>query len=807
MRSRGFIIAMLLLPGLFCFGQKKQNDPVAHDKEVRSMIAFLEYMLNTLGDAETANRDKDVLVMESYAKIFRDAKVQIEDDLDENRKVITNKDVQAYLKDVDFFFKDVQFEFDIENIETRGSGAERIVYRVALRRNLTGTTLDGKKVNNTQPRFVEINYDNSSQDLKIASIYTNEFNEKEALTAWWNSLSYEWQSIFRNQLNISDSVSLYDIREMTSIDTLDLSGNQFIQKIEPLSQLLDLRRLSIAHTEVVDLSPLRNLTNLVNLNIAHTKTTDLSALRYCLSLERLNLSHTDVDSVNVLSRLVNLNSLDLSGTDIADFSPLADIHKLKTLNLSRTPIHSVDMIDSLSNLQTLDISHTKVDTLSALASLKKLEVLNLDSLPIQSIDALSSLTSLRILQMNHTRLRKLEPLLNLNKLQRVYCDNTRIDQKIADAFTSQRPNVLIIFDSEDLRGWWSDIPNVWKDVLSRAARISMKPTKEELARITNLDSINLSNYTTIKNLQPLTRLLKLQVVIAHHTGIRNLEPLRNLDQLRTVDISNTEVNDITVLAKHQNLQSLLADETQVSRIDTLGEVKSLKRIYADGSRVNDEEVKQLIRQNPGVLVVYKTTELEEWWNGLTDAWRLALQEQINVNTKPTRQNFHRLILVEAIRIKNIPVNDLSALHPFLRLKELTLQGTSVTTLGPLAELPTLELVHINGSAVRELDALAYLEALRDVDISNTPVDDLEPLRNCGNLSKLNCAGTNVKKLAPLRDLANLAFLDCSNTPVRSLRDVEELGLRHLRCFNTKISSGKISDFQEKNPDCEIVYYR
>jgi len=771
------------------------------------MVAFFEYMLNTLGDVETSNRDKDVLVMESYAKIFRDPKVQVEDDLDENRKVITNKDVQAYLKDVDFFFKDVQFEFNIEDIETRGSSDERIVYRVSLNRNLTGTTLDGKKVNNTQPRFIEINYDNSSQDLKIVSIYTNEFNEKEALTAWWRSLSYEWQSIFRNHLDISDSVSLHDIREMTSIDTLDLSGNQFIQNIEPLSQLLDLRRLNIAHTAVSDLSPLRNLTNLVNLNVSHTATTDLTPLRYCLSLERLNLSNTPVDSLTILGRLINLKSLDLSKTKVIDFSPLKKIETLKTLNISRTSINDLDVLDSLSYLHTLDISHTNVDTLAGIQQLKKLEVLNMDSLPVESIDGLAKLTALRILQMNHTQLKNLVALVDLQKLQRIYCDNTGINQNIADAFTNKRPNVLVIFDSEDLRGWWSDIPNVWKDVLSRTARISMNPTKEELARITNLDSVNFANYTSIKSLQPLARLLKLQVVIAHHTGVRDLEPLRTLDQLRRVDISHTEVNDISVFANHRNLQSLMADETQIARIDTLSAIKSLKRIYADGSRVTDDEVKRLLEVNPDVLVVYKTTVLEEWWHGLTDAWRLALQEQINVNTKPTRQNFHRLIMMEAVTIKDIPVDDLSALSPFLRLKELTLQGTAVTTLGALAEVQSMELLHVNGSAVRDIAPLSELYELRDLDISNTPVDDLEPLRNLRNLHKLNCSGTNVKKLKPLADLKALTFLDCSNTGVRSLRDVEDLSLQHLRCFNTKISPGKVSVFKDKNPECSVVYYR
>ncbi len=83
----------------------------ANDEKVRDLVAFFQLLLNTLGSSTTSARDKDVVITQSYAKIFRDAKVQIEDDLDEDRKTITNKDVVAYLKDVDFFFTDARFEF------------------------------------------------------------------------------------------------------------------------------------------------------------------------------------------------------------------------------------------------------------------------------------------------------------------------------------------------------------------------------------------------------------------------------------------------------------------------------------------------------------------------------------------------------------------------------------------------------------------------------------------------------------------------------------------------------------------------
>ena len=75
-----------------------------NEEKVKDVVAFFELLLNTLGSNSTSARDKEIVITESYAKIFRDDKVQVEDDLDENRSVITNKDIVAYLKDVDFFF-------------------------------------------------------------------------------------------------------------------------------------------------------------------------------------------------------------------------------------------------------------------------------------------------------------------------------------------------------------------------------------------------------------------------------------------------------------------------------------------------------------------------------------------------------------------------------------------------------------------------------------------------------------------------------------------------------------------------------
>ena len=80
-------------------------------EQIRRLMGFLEFSLNTLGSSETSTREKEIIINESYLKAFLNDKVQIEDDLDENREILTYKDVQAYLKDVDFFFKEATFQF------------------------------------------------------------------------------------------------------------------------------------------------------------------------------------------------------------------------------------------------------------------------------------------------------------------------------------------------------------------------------------------------------------------------------------------------------------------------------------------------------------------------------------------------------------------------------------------------------------------------------------------------------------------------------------------------------------------------
>src|SRR5690606_3624013 len=226
------------------------------------------------------------IIRDSYQKIFRDENVQVEDDLLLDRKVITNKDVTAYLKDVEFFFKDAQFKFKIREVKPSIKDNDELFFIVSLDRTLFAIGLNDEEIENTQPRFVEINLDKESNELKIASIYTTKLSRDKELTEWWNTLSLEWSSYFREKYNFSeDSLTIDQILAVSDIDSLDLSGNTIIQDLSPLLALRELKYIDISSTNISDLSPISNVTFLSYLDISNTPTEDIQFIKYS---ERLN---------------------------------------------------------------------------------------------------------------------------------------------------------------------------------------------------------------------------------------------------------------------------------------------------------------------------------------------------------------------------------------------------------------------------------------------------------------------------------------------------------------------------------------
>lgn len=784
---------------------KQVQNPVEDEKQVREIVSFLQYMLNTLGSSSTSSRDKDVLVTESYSKIFRDGKVQVEDDLDDEREVITNKDIVAYLRDVDFFFNDVKFELVIENIKTSTMPNGELFYKVSARRNMTGTTAEGKSVNNSIPRFIEVNFNPSDQDLRIVSIYTNQFNEKESLTNWWKELSYEWQSVFKRTLSLTDSVQFSDIKSIIAIQELQLSNNTYIQDLEPLAQLNSLRLLNLSGTAVHDLTAIRNLTELAELNLAGTKVKDLGPLRYSNKLETLNINDTDVTEITVVEKMKSLRELKMNKTAVVDFAPIANLTALQKADLSDTKISSLSPFQNLVQLTELNISGTPVADLTPLTSLKNLQSLDVDSTDVRDIQPLANLEKLRVVHANATLIADLMPLQKLVHLEKIYSDQTQVTYAAAQAFKAVSPNVLVIFDSKDLSIWWTTLSPEWKSIFSKAAAIGLDPSKEELAKVPLLDSINLNGDSRINTLEPLRKLSKLKTIIASKTGITDVSPLQEHQEINYLDISETNVTDISPLSRFTTLRILRADKSKIENIE-LYAIPGLEKLYADQTTVNDITAREFLVKNPKCLLIYKTNALNRWWGNLSEHWKKVFQVQLGYGSA-TRENLHALVEQDVLQFKDAPVTSLSALSEFVQLKELHFSGTAISRISPLDNFSFLTSLHAINSPIQKIDSLYLLTELEDLDISNTPVDDLSVIGRLKNLKKLNCAGTQIRRLDPLEKLQALEYLDCSNTNVNRLTALDYLPLKTLKCYNTKVSNRAIENFKESHPECSVVYYR
>ncbi|MEQ1586233.1 MAG: leucine-rich repeat domain-containing protein [Cyclobacteriaceae bacterium] len=784
----------------------QKKDAVAEEKKVRDIVAFLEFMLNTLGNSSTPVRDKEVLITESYAKIFRDTKVQVEDDLDNDRKVVTNKDIVAYLKDVNFFFHDVRFEFTIESITSNALPNGQTFFKVTTTRNLKGSTSDLTPVNTTLPRYIEINYNPNDQDLKIVSIYTHEFDEKLALMSWWNELSFEWQSIFTKELALQDSVTVSDLKRITALTELNISNNRFVQDLAPLSHLINLTSLNLSNTSISDLTPIRNLTELVSLNISNTKIKDLSSLKYSNKLERFILNQTAVEDILVVEKMPVLQQVEMSGTPVVNFTPLAKLSELQHASISNTRLASLAPFETLVNLTDLNLSSTLVADLQPLNQLRTLERLTLDSTLIRNLQGLGSLEVLKILSINNTSITDLTPLHKLENLEKIYCDGTGINQAAADSFMAANQNVLVIFNSEDLKVWWDRLSVVWQTVFIKAATLSDVPTKEELAKIPSLDSINLGGNKNIDNLEPLGRLVKLKVLIANNTSISDLSPFHELTEIIYLDISNTNARNLSVLSSLAHLKVLKADGSKIENVDKLT-LSSLEKFYADDCSVDDITAATFLEKNPTCLLVYKTVILKAWWNNLSENWKEAFTKQLSTNPSATRENLHTLVEQQALHINDAPISDLTALGEYVRLKELHLSGTSITNITFTNNILFLKSLHVKNSPLQNIESVSVLTELEDLDISNTPVDDVYELWKLKKLTKLNCAGTQLKKLDALEKMENLTYLDCSNTNVSKLSALDYLPLKTLKCYNTKVPNRVIENFKASHPDCNVVYYR
>jgi Leucine-rich repeat (LRR) protein len=845
-----------------------EEDIAAYKKQAAQMVSFMEFAFNTLGSSKSEYKDKDIIINQSFLKFFKDSKVQIEDDLVEQRDVVTNKDVQAYLKDIDFFFNEVVFKYTIEEITQEVNEKGEVFFKVKTSRNLKGVTLEGKEVNDNKPRFIEINLDDAMRELKIASIYTTRSGEEEELISWWNSLDPAWRIYFSAKTIISDSLPLKNItgiskdsilvipegvsefdstfiastlklntssifsevRRILRTERIDISGNKKIYDLEPLSVMRSLKYLNISGSGVSALEPVRNLSKLETLIAASSQVVSLQALQYSSSLVNLDIASTFVTDLGTVANFGKLESLDVSGIQIDDLSAVANLENLRELRLNRSPVNSVDGLKSLANLELLELSGSVITDLTPVGKLVGLHRLNINKTNISDLGPLSSLTALEYIYLDNTPVSDISPLKNLPELKAVYCDKSLVDRDDALAFLLARPGVQVIYESEELTAWWKVLSVEWKAIFESLVPMDSVPTREQLHELTNIKKLNISANSRITDLNPLRKISALEELNAAKTGITeimavkelinlkildinscaiiDLSPVSALKGLELLDISSTKITDLSAVSGLRNLQTLKISNCAITQASPVFRLDRLEFLYAEGVPAIANSIMQLWDSIPEALIIYQTVKLKEWWKGLAEPWKAVFNSIEPMDADPTPEQLHMVGALRKIDLsESRNITDLNPLRMLQRLEVLNISRLAVPDLSPLLSCSRLLEFNCSNTPVADLSALAGSRKLSNLNLSNTQINDIDVVQGFPDLKLLDISGTQVTRLNAVSGSSKLEQLDCYNTRISSLKAIQIMpSLKLLRIYNTRVSQKNIDKFKSANPGVEVVFY-
>lgn len=795
---------LLLLPfllctsGLFAQGQQPEAADTSRYAEVRSLVQFYEYMLNNVGAAKSSSRDKEVIITESYKKIFVGPHVQVEDDLINDRKVITNKDISAYMRDVDFFFQDIVFDFNDLQVEKKELAA-RVFYLVSFESIIEGKTLDGETYNRAESRFIEVNT-NQDGDLKIASVYSTKISREKELEVWWNSLSYGWIEVFKSYMPPFDSADHLILKRIAALDSLNLSGNTTIKNLEPVAALRDLKYLDISHTDIVDLSPIRYASNLQTLKANNSALTDISTLSYFDKLKSLNLSNTKVSDIEPLKRLTFLNELRLSETYVSNFTALAEIKSLVYVDFSESRLSDAGFLASHKGLETADLSRTSLSDLYVFQLLPKLKQLNLSETAIVNLEGLEGHPSLESLDITQTKVAEISPLLSASKLQKIYADYTKVSQEEASNFMSKRPKTLVVTHSAQVMNWWSSISGDWQKAFMSIMK-TQNPEKEDIIQLLNIDSLSLKGLglkeaTPLKKFQ---RLKHLDVSDNQFTSFNFTASMRDLSHLSGAGLP---VSSTDGLDKNEKLKTLLLPHTEIVNISALSFLDELELVNLDESFVDESAVSKLLQASPKTVVIYQTETLKSWWGSLPTEWK-----KVFALKSSDSYHLHKLIEVDSINVTGFEISSLSPLKVFINLRYVSLNKVNVSDLKELYKHQNIQALSCTNGPLMDLDGINQLHQLETLDISNTALSNLKDLEGLRSLKDLNCSGTSISNLKGIESIYNLETLNISSTRTWRLGRLSELrNLQTLICNNTRIIDYLIDEYKVEHPEVNVIYY-
>lgn len=834
------IFSILLISSSFLKAQTSLSDKdiKEYESQVYQMVNYLQETLNFIGNPENYIQEKDVIFKESYSKIFRDEHVQVEDDLDENRGTSINKDVQSYLKDIDFFFNDVKFSFDIQSITPQTNDFGETFFKVAMVRTIAGNTINGETVNNSKPRFLEINLDSYKKELKIVSFYTTKPNAKEELYSWWNSMSQTWKNYLGKDHFLNKDVEMSDVnqiltdaytisvkREFALRDSFMIVGNDtmsmdridelyghkpdtviFIDDVisiwvedtiktsllpiyEILQQITKTTAVDVSGNENIDeLNPLAELSELRSLNCSNTKVSDINPIRNLNKIKELNISNTKITDISNLKYANVVQDFKADNIDISDISVVSFFNDLNNLSLANTNVSDITPVSECENLTSLNLSGTQITDLMPLSNLLKLYDLDISNTPVSDIQALQSLVNLHFLNIEGTRVTDLSPLKNLEHLSEINFSNTEVSDLMPLDNMSRMTKIYCdnsLVNRTMAETFIKSNPNVLL-IYETQALESWWNTLPSFWKNLLMTQAMTNKRPTKEELHSIINIKNLK--LDHF--IQDAEPISRLTNIEFLDISDTKIDDLSPLYGLHNLKSLNVRNTEVSDLTPLSNLKNLKELNIENTKVQS------------LQALHDLSHLSKIY---ADGCKLQSIEAIELKKKQRQVSV--VYQTDNLRLwwgnldaswREIFSNHLTCdsnptaeqLQAIVDIEEINVDPSNIIySLEPLRQMMFLKKLIVNNNQIQDLTPLNDKYMLEVLSVSGNPIDNMSPLANLTSIKNLNVENTPVSDLTPITELKNIKVLNIGGTSVRNLKPIAGFELlEDLSIVNTFVKS-------------------
>jgi len=838
-----FIIVVIVLSSFAGIAQSNSinlsaDEIASYQEQSKMMISYLEGTLNFLGDPEEVISEKEIIINHSYLKVFLDAEVQIEDDLDENRDVPLRKDVQAYLKDVMFFYKQVKFELEVSSSDQIINDKGDIVFKLSVNRKLIGITVNNDTVENNLLRFIEINLDPYKKDLRIASMYTTKPNAKEEMRYWWNNLPLPWKDFMGVKMLVFDTLPMNNVasfndslavimksKSMVETDSLLISNGDTLRfsKLRELDSgsyqivysydtilekypdtvkaniseldsylktIFNTRFLKISNNYLIQtLEPLSRLNKLEKVIITNMLVSDIAPLRNLNKLLELDISSTMVTNLEPLRFSFNLQELNISKTEVSSLQALKGLTLLDKLIIDSTKVVDLSPLSSLNNLSYLSLCNTQITNLAAIGKLQDLKRLIMDGSSVTNLTPMHESPSLEYINIDNTDVTDLAPLSSVPTLKTIQANNSAIHTlKPFEGNTTLRRIYCdhTGIERDEALAFMEDHPKCLV-IFDSQRLVNWWNGVPEAWKTILSEGSKISNPPTKEELQKIV--IRKEVSISNNQEVKTLAPLTMLFKLERLDISNTAINDLSPLFESNNLRYLNLDNTPVAELESLSELSNLIEIHFENTNVS------------GLRPLVKSKNLELIY---CDGSNISTSEVISFKTSNPEclvvfqtedltfwwnnlSDAWQAELLNQIKIDGDPTRE--ELQQIIDLKEVAIiKNSKIIDLEPLSIFHFLRNLSISFTAVSDLSPLAECDSIRVLNLPNNPVVDIEPIAKLIYLEELNLENTGVNDLAPLAGLLQLHKLNLAGTKIKKLKPLSGLtALEELTINNTKVN--------------------